>query len=366
MSVGWPAGLFGLGVLLLPIAIHLLQRGAGKRVPVASIRFFTVDEQPSWRRLQLTEYGLLALRLALFALLVALLARVTLRDAPAELRPPSDSAWVVRGVDASLAASLAPEGAALRWLSPGFPAVGGLDPGDELPEWGLLAHLSRTARGAAVRVIGPARPATLGPRRPGMRPQPVWVDAPAESPPAPRTIARDVVLIGAAPGGALAAAVRGAVGMWRDAGLPFGDVRAVTDADAYRSAARDGDWVVAAADAPGAAIDAPDAVAAIVADRPVVVPHWRRADDVVAADAELSFAAALYFDLVRPRAGPPPGYRVAPDVALPAAGGETGSAAPPRTDARVASTMPRWLLVAIAVLWTVERALSARARRVDA
>lgn len=363
MNVGWPAALFALAVLLVPIAIHLLQRGAGREVPVASIRLFTVDEQPSWRRLQLSEYALLALRLLLFGLLVALLARVAVERGAADSSARADTAWVVSGVDPALAASLAPAGSALRWLAPGLEPVGDGAGRAGLTEWSLLAYVGAAAGGDALTVIGPARPATLGPRRPGLQPAPVWIEAPADAREAPRSAARDVTFLGADTGGELADAVRAAVETWRGAGLPFGQFRTVGDAAALRAAARAGDWVIAAAAAPAPARAVAAAVVAVGDGGAAVVSVAGEGGPADASRRDLGFAARLFFELTGELAGPPPGYRVNP--ASLAAGAAAAPAAAARAGGVAADTdrAARWLILALAALWTLERMLSAVSRR---
>jgi hypothetical protein len=355
VSVGWPVGLFGLAALVLPIIIHLLQRGAGRQVRVASIRFFSDDEQPSWRRLQMTEYALLVLRLLLFALLAALLARVTLDGFERGPAAVTDTAWVVRGVDPAFAASVAEPGAVLRWLEPGFARVSDETGERALSEWSLLLFLSREARGPAPVVIGPARPGALGPRRPRFDSPPAWIEAPAGRGDAGRAATADVIVLARDEDAALLDEIRAAIAAWRRAGLVPGEVREMGPGGAAASAVRDEDWVISVDGMEDGGPKAPDVIVGRDrSGRPVV----RRTDGHSPyGDTEQSFAANLFFALTGDLARPPAGYHIDPALAVPDARmTAAGWRAPPADVA--GDGVATWLALALAALWTLERALS--------
>ncbi|SDK45469.1 BatA domain-containing protein [Microbulbifer yueqingensis] len=61
-------------VFLVPLVIHLLQRSAPREITFAAARWLQERQPQSWKRLQLRDRWLLALRLLLLATLVALVA----------------------------------------------------------------------------------------------------------------------------------------------------------------------------------------------------------------------------------------------------------------------------------------------------
>jgi hypothetical protein len=77
-----PAWLWGLGALLIPLAIHLLSKKPGKLMPFGSIRFLTESTSSKFRGFHPDELVLLALRCALVALLIIFLSGIKAEDTP--------------------------------------------------------------------------------------------------------------------------------------------------------------------------------------------------------------------------------------------------------------------------------------------
>lgn len=127
-----PAALAGLVALAVPLALHVVRRAREREHAFAALRWIAPRARPR-RRLRLEERALLALRLALVAGVVGLLAAPAWRVAP-EARP-----WVLVAPGVDLAApdlraalatgrgdddgTSADAGSALHWLAPGLPPI---------------------------------------------------------------------------------------------------------------------------------------------------------------------------------------------------------------------------------------------------
>jgi hypothetical protein len=158
--LGWasPGWLGALGLLAVPIAIHLLSRGRQRRVAVGSVRWLGPAPTARARRVRPSRWWLLALRCLLLALVALALAAPQLK-----LRAGSGTGvWAL--VSPTVAAQrqrlepLDPEvyaqldsvlaaGSSLRWLAPGV-AGGELDdppPQAAADSWSLLHEASREA-----------------------------------------------------------------------------------------------------------------------------------------------------------------------------------------------------------------------------
>jgi len=70
-----PALLWGLGLMSIPIIIHLLFRRQFERVEWAPMRYLKLTIQRNRRRVQLEQLILLLLRMALIGILFLLIAR---------------------------------------------------------------------------------------------------------------------------------------------------------------------------------------------------------------------------------------------------------------------------------------------------
>lgn len=157
MSLLWlfPAGLAALAALLLPLLIHLARRDQQQRIDFAALRWLSAQPRPR-RRIRFDEWPLLLSRLLLLALLAVLLAR------------PALSGWV----DATPRVAVLPglDVTALRndkdgdrtqwlWLAPGFPVINERDsaPATPQPVASLVRELDATLPAQApLTIVVPA------------------------------------------------------------------------------------------------------------------------------------------------------------------------------------------------------------------
>lgn len=154
MSLGLllPAGLAALTALALPVLIHLRRRSQQRVVEFAALRWMVARELPR-RRVRVDERALLALRLLLIALLAWLLAVPVWRGGE------GGRAWVVvaPGVDAdAIRNEMAHADAQVHWLAPGFPSVAQPPPPAPIAFSSLLRELdSQLGADVALTVIVP-------------------------------------------------------------------------------------------------------------------------------------------------------------------------------------------------------------------
>ena len=121
MSLLWlfPAGFLALAALLLPLLIHLARRSEQRIIDFAALRWLSAKPRPR-RRIRFDEWPLLLLRLLLLALLAVLLARPALTGVP-DTQP---RIAVVPGVDLAAAQrSVGNADAQWPWLAAGFPSI---------------------------------------------------------------------------------------------------------------------------------------------------------------------------------------------------------------------------------------------------
>ncbi|WP_449465339.1 BatA domain-containing protein [Stenotrophomonas humi] len=144
MSLLWlfPAGLFALAALLLPLLIHLARRDQQQLIDFAALRWLSAKPRPR-RRIRFDEWPLLLVRLLLLALLAMLLARPALNgmiDATPRVAvlPGLDLAKARAAVDAPQAHWL--------WLAADFPRIDGdtAAPSINQPIASLLRELDAT------------------------------------------------------------------------------------------------------------------------------------------------------------------------------------------------------------------------------
>lgn len=132
-----PAALAALAALILPLLIHLARRSEQRPTDFAALRWLRQKPRPR-HRIRFDERLLLVLRLLLLALLALWLAR------PVSYGAVSHQPWIVvaPGVDAQ--AVPAGEGARVRWLAPGFPAIDTPPPARPVALASLLRELDAT------------------------------------------------------------------------------------------------------------------------------------------------------------------------------------------------------------------------------
>ncbi len=166
-----PAGLAGLLALAIPVAIHLISRGRGRRVLVGNIELVRAARQTRVTSLRLTQWLLLLLRLAIVVVATLLLAGLVLQGmgsagANASYVTPG---WLRAATDARRAEVLSLEPAA-RVLTAGYPPVQDFQPASANPDydtWPLLAERLSTLRHAGtVDVYAEGAIAAFGSHRP--------------------------------------------------------------------------------------------------------------------------------------------------------------------------------------------------------
>jgi hypothetical protein len=80
MSFLHPTYLWGLFGLLVPLIVHLLNKGEVKTIKVGSIQFLEAQETTQTKKLKLNEYALLLLRMLLLGLLVLAISGPTMQS----------------------------------------------------------------------------------------------------------------------------------------------------------------------------------------------------------------------------------------------------------------------------------------------
>ncbi len=173
-----PAGLAALAALTLPLLIHLARRDTQRPVAFAALRWLEPRPKPQ-RRPRLDELALLMARLLLLVLLALMLAR------PAWRGPSGAQAWLAVGPGADWAAAraLAPKGAHIRWLAPGFPGLGRPAPAGAVQISSLLRELDADLPPAATLTVAvPAVLRGLDGERPRLSHAVDWRVLPGETP----------------------------------------------------------------------------------------------------------------------------------------------------------------------------------------
>lgn len=151
MTLLFPLGLAALAAVLLPLLIHLVRRHPYTPLDFAALRWLRAQIRPR-QRIRFDDWPLLLVRLVLLAALALLLAR------PAFTGPaPAPGAWTVvaPGLDATGLRGSADDGN-WHWLAPGFPGIDQAPPapGASLPS--LLRELdAQLPEGTALTVHVP-------------------------------------------------------------------------------------------------------------------------------------------------------------------------------------------------------------------
>ena len=102
MSIAWtsPAALFGLSLIALPIAIHLLARQDARTLAFPSLRFLRETQLAAFRRRRIEDAALLACRAAILALAAAAMAGPLLQSAARSAGYAERTSRAVVAVDA--------------------------------------------------------------------------------------------------------------------------------------------------------------------------------------------------------------------------------------------------------------------------
>ncbi len=172
MSFLQPTYLWGLLSILVPLAIHLLNKGDVKTVKVGSVRYLTEQETKQTRQIKLNELLLLFLRMLLLAFLVLAMAEPVLqtqnKNVPLTyLVEPS----LIHSGQMDTFLNEAP-GVPIRLLANDFPTMDSENLREEAPNyWQLAQELTNLesdsivvfskARIAGIRGIRPVIPATV-------------------------------------------------------------------------------------------------------------------------------------------------------------------------------------------------------------
>ena len=170
-----PAGLLGLLALAIPVAIHLISRGRGRRVAIGNIELVRAARQTRVTSLRLTQWLLLLLRVLIIIIATLMLARLALQgmgsaDGDVSYVTPG---WLRIASDAERA-----ELPAARVLTAGYPQAQGYEPGIADPDydvWPLLAErLSTLRHSGAVDVYTEPGIAAFGNHRPRLPNEVSW------------------------------------------------------------------------------------------------------------------------------------------------------------------------------------------------
>ncbi|HDS1138932.1 TPA: BatA domain-containing protein [Stenotrophomonas maltophilia] len=151
MILLFPLGLAALAAGLLPLLIHLARRHPYTPLDFAALRWLRAQIRPR-QRIRFDDWPLLLVRLLLLAALALLLARPALTG-PA----PVPTAWTVvaPGLDATALRGTAEDGN-WHWLAPGFPTIDQAPPVSSAPLPSLLRELdAQLPAGTALTVHVP-------------------------------------------------------------------------------------------------------------------------------------------------------------------------------------------------------------------
>ena len=164
-----PAGLLGLLALAIPVAIHLISRGRGRRVLTGNIELVRAVRQTRVTSLRLTQWLLLLLRVLIVIVATLILARLALQG----IGSAADDAnyvtpgWLGSATDAERAVALSP---ATRVLTAGYPEARDYEPGIADPDydaWPWLAErLSTLQHTGAIDVYAEPGITAFGHHRP--------------------------------------------------------------------------------------------------------------------------------------------------------------------------------------------------------
>ncbi len=183
-----PAGLLGLLALAIPIAIHLISQGRGRRVLIGNIELVRAARQSRVTTPRLTEWLLLLLRLLIVLVATLLMAGLAVQglgsvDGSASYITPG---WLRSAPESERGDILARE-PATRVLAPDYPLVDEFTPTADDPgydAWPLLAERLATLRhDGKVDVFAERNVATFGEHRPLLPNELSWSLAPVTEEP---------------------------------------------------------------------------------------------------------------------------------------------------------------------------------------
>ena len=182
-----PISFLALTALAIPIAIHLLNRKAGKTIKVGSIRFLQASDSYRFRSLKLSEIPLLLIRIALLIMLVLLLAEpIWLSDNP---NSDAENGWVLVSPELiknplnvemfQRIDSLVSEGNELRIFAGNFPQFSWADsltvPNSDENYWSLIREAEAVAHhNSTFWVFAPNRLTSFRGQRPTLHSKVHW------------------------------------------------------------------------------------------------------------------------------------------------------------------------------------------------
>ncbi len=369
-ALGWLA----LAALTIPIVIHLIRRRAARDVPFAALDWLAARTPPR-RQWRLDDRRLLAVRLLLIVLLAALLAEPLWRSTR---EPDAAAVYVAPGIDANAArAAVDTPLADWHWLAAGYPSLDQPAPAaDSHALQSLIRQLDRELpAGTTLSIVVPAELTGLDGERMRLGRDVVWRSLP----------------------------VAAATPELAPAAQPFRiAIRTASDAPAAASVAR---ALTAAWKATGIAVEVDDQApgAPIPKDSNLLIVSGKKLDEatlalvskglnVLLGDPEAKTGEVLLRDaegqpLLRRQAGQiyalaglldPVAWPALRGPQLPAAllkllrppvlppdRASAASVAPLRAavdSAGPATPLTPWLVLAIALLWLIERLLATRLR----
>jgi len=374
----YPAALIALIGVVVPLIIHLLDRGSARQLDFAPLHLLEDLPRASLRRLRLRERLLWLLRSLLVAIAAILLASPALRPAPLAAQ-----AWLLvqpgleEAVDASVASlsqrwGIDPGAIDVRWLEPGFaPSSIPAQARERGDFWGvLLAADTRLSPGARLAVIANPRAADLGPVRPRLSRPVEWLTSgeySGSTPPGENGPSLAVYVDAAPSRSALIPVLTAAVDAWRRG---LGAAVDIVDEPAHA------DWILyaPAGALPEAVEDAVAGGALLLTDSPAFAKSaatsssefgrrrigsglWLRQPQdwtaLVAGSGDFAFPLRLWRDLGAARlASLPPGIAIPREQAAPVSGAAP-RAAPPHSLTPILGVLLLWLLA-------LERWLSGR------
>ncbi len=175
MSFLEPTYLWGLFSLLVPLAIHLMNKGDVKTIKVGSVRYLTEQETKQTRQLKLNELLLLLLRMLVLALLVFAMASPVLqsKNKNIPLTYLIEPSLIENGeMDAFL--KEAPE-VPIRLFSKGFPVLDMDKVPDEVPKYWQLAQELQNLESDSIVVFSKASISGIQGMRPIIPPTVFWM-----------------------------------------------------------------------------------------------------------------------------------------------------------------------------------------------
>lgn len=346
-----PAGLLGLLALAIPVAIHLISRGRGRRVLVGNIELVRAARKTRVTTLRLTQWLLFLLRVSIVVVATLLLARLALQgigsaDAGAGYVTPG---WLRAASDSEREEILALE-PAVRVLTDGYPEAQDFEPGIADPDydvWPLLAERLSTLRHAGrVDVYAEPAIAAFGSHRPSLPNEIGWHLAIAAAEPEALE-SRGLVIHDQDRNDDVRRLERALDTLQRHRVPKLQWQTCLTDDLACRSASPD--WVAWLADA-----EPPDDIASATLYRPQG-PAW------LAATTDPRYPEILLDSLLSDAQRSRVWQQVPAGVDVLAAGADSAVSTP-----LPYRSLHHWLGLLLIALWAVERLLSERGRAANA